>query len=66
MRNARWTEKIPLSSFTAYMIKNHGYPANDTNWVTGMFPFEQPERFVYFADSIPLKMIRSGLRLRST
>lgn len=65
MRNALWTQQIPLADFTGWLRQTHRFPA-DTNWYAGIFPFQQPERKVFFADSIPLKTMRTAFRLRST
>lgn len=65
MRNASWSDQMPLQTFVTYLQKNHNFPT-DTFWLSGLFPFIQNERAIFFADSVPLKVMRTGLRLRST
>ncbi len=66
MRNARWTERIPISRFMAYLQRHHGFSAADSSRVLALLPFTQPKRKIFFTENVALKDIRSGLGLRST
>lgn len=66
MRNAVWMTEMPVSTFASYMESAHGFTPGDTASLFSTLPFQQNERALFYADSIPLKVMRSGLRLKST
>ncbi len=66
MRNSTWEYKMPAREWLKYLADNYNYPINDSLKRAKAFNFEQPNRLVYFHDSIPLKSIRRDLNLKST
>lgn len=66
MSKAKWEVKMPKDKFLNVLNIAFDFPLNDTVLVDSTLNFHQKHRKVYFTDSIPLKLIRKELRLRST
>lgn len=66
MSKAKWETKIPKDEFINILNIAFEFPLNDTALINSALNFEQDHRKVYFTDSIPLKLVRKELILRST
>ncbi len=65
-RNASWQKLIEKEKWLNYFSVNYDYPVEDKEKRDLLLEFEQPERKIYFVDSIPLKNIRQAFQLKST
>jgi stage II sporulation protein D len=65
-RNATWQKAIEKYKWVSYFAKTYRYPITDSIKLAQILNFEQPQRQVYFVDSIPLKNIRHAFQLKST
>lgn len=65
-RNATWQKAIEKYKWVDYFAKTFKYPITDSLKLEQILNFEQPQRQVYFVDSIPLKKIRYAFQLKST
>ncbi len=66
MRNSVWEYKMPAKDWLKYLKDNFKYPVEDNEMAEKALLFEQPSRKIFFNDSIPLKLIRRDLGLKST
>lgn len=66
MPMARWEKRIPKEKWLNYLKEKHKYPLNDTKKRNEALNFTQEKRKSLLGDSIPLKVIRSDFKLRST
>jgi stage II sporulation protein D len=66
MPHSNWEKTIPLNQWTSYLQSKH-YPQEDSLTASALAYFP-PEKEIYFVDQstrIPLRTIRSDLKLRS-
>ena len=66
MPNAVWKKRIPQETWLNYLKTKHHYPIFDTVKRAEALQYHQSSRKVYFGDTIPLKMIRNDMNLKST
>jgi stage II sporulation protein D len=66
MPNANWEYKILQTNWLDYLSTRFNYNITDPAKKSFAISFKQNARQVYFADSIPLTIIRQDLGLKST
>lgn len=66
MSKAQWEVKMPKDEFLNVLNIAYNFSLNDTILINSALNFSQEQRKVYFTDSIPLKLLRKELNLRST
>jgi stage II sporulation protein D len=66
MPNATWEYKILQTNWLDYLSSRFNYNITDPAKKNYALTFKQDTRQVYFADSIPLTIIRQDLGLKST
>lgn len=68
-RQATWTKEIDAEEWKNYLIKEFGYPINDTVFGDLIYTFSQTSRkafYLYPQLGIPLRDLRTHFRLKST
>ncbi|MGM0613139.1 MAG: SpoIID/LytB domain-containing protein [Bacteroidota bacterium] len=66
MPHAKWTYKMQKSEWLKYLENNYDYDLTEDGALDKILAFEQDQRKIFLADSIPLKKIRRDLDLKST
>lgn len=68
-KQAKWEKRIPQEEWEAYLRKDFNFPFSDSNFVSKMYSFEQPQRKAFYVDpilGIPLRDLRTKFSLKST
>ena len=68
-QQATWVKRIPLQNWTAFLVKNYGFPIEDPMTLELMEHFTQPERAAFYLHpvyGIPLRDLREQFKLKST
>ena len=68
-RQAHWTKKIKRSEWENYLVKQFGYPVNDSIWGPLLYSFTQQQRMAFYQIpqlGIPLRDLRVHFKLKST
>lgn len=68
-KQATWKHSIPKSTWRDYMVKQFGFPVNDSLFGDYLYHFSQPIRGAFFLDprlGIPLRDLRTHFKLKST
>lgn len=66
---AKWTMRIPQSSFRNFLVKQYGYPIEDSIMAAQIFNFDQENRKAFYIHpclGIPLRDLRQEFKLKST
>lgn len=66
---AKWTKKIPQSSWRDFLVNDYFYPIDNPYFKAHIYQFNQPHRRAFYLDpalGIPLRDIRYHFRLKST
>ncbi len=66
---ARWTARIPQTTFRSFLVKQYGYPIYDSIMAAQIFTFEQEHRksfYIHPCLGIPLRDLRAEFKLKST
>lgn len=66
MKNAVWEKRMPRSEWLGFLESRYDYPVRNARMRDSALTFSQPERKACFAGGIPLKDIRTDLKLRSS
>lgn len=65
-KNAYWEKRMPRSEWLDFLSREYDYPVRNAKMKDSALTFSQPVRKAYFAGGIPLKDIRSDMKLRSS
>ena len=68
-RQAKWEKRIPKSEWEGYLVKQFGYPINDSLFRFLLYNFKQEHRLAFYQIpqlGIPLRDLRIHFKLRST
>ena len=66
MPHSSWKYKMPKNEWLEYLKKKHDYNLSKEGALDKVLAFQQENRKVFLADSIPLKAIRRDMDLNST
>lgn len=68
-KQANWEKRIPVSEWTAFMVKKYDFPVNDSTSLNLLYNFKQDQRqafFIHPSYGIPLRDVREAFQLKST
>ncbi len=68
-RQANWEKRIPKEDWESYLVKQFGYPVNDSIFSYLLYNFKQEHRLAFYQIpqlGIPLRDIRIHFKLKST
>lgn len=68
-RQARWEKKVPQWEWKNYLVKEFGYPVQDSAMLAMIYTFDQLERKAFYIHpslGIPLRDLRTKFNLKST
>lgn len=64
-----WVKRIPQADWKSYLVKQYGYPIQDSNYASSIYNFTQNKRMPFYKDAIlgiPLRDLRTKFNLKST
>ncbi|MEN9700179.1 MAG: hypothetical protein RLZZ301_1377 [Bacteroidota bacterium] len=68
-QQANWQKRIPLQTWTDYLVKKYDFPLSDSLSYAQLRLFEQPQRMAFYLQpvyGIPLRDLREHFQLKST
>jgi stage II sporulation protein D len=68
-KQATWEKRIPLQTWTTFLVKNYGFPIEDSLSNKLLQSFKQPQRAAFYLHpvyGIPLRDLRDQFKLKST